>query len=132
MNLIFMIVVPMVYVSITCAVGGMADGKRLGHILLWKNCTLLLWIEYVIYAYIFSLICILFGEKSGGEVSAINKITFLLIATIGILIDAPGTCVNAAGDTVDSMMVARIVEGKEWLRLGGDEKYLENHKSVRT
>lgn len=41
---------------------------------------------------------------------------FPIIATIGFLVDAPATCINVTGDTVSSMMVARLVEGKDWLK----------------
>ena len=41
---------------------------------------------------------------------------FPIIATIGFLIDAPATCINVTGDTVSAMLVARIVEGKNWLK----------------
>ncbi len=40
---------------------------------------------------------------------------FPIIATIGFLVDAPATCINATGDTVSSMLVNRMVEGKEWI-----------------
>jgi Na+/H+-dicarboxylate symporter len=40
---------------------------------------------------------------------------FPIIATIGFLVDPPATMVNACGDSVASMMVTRLVEGKEWL-----------------
>lgn len=41
--------------------------------------------------------------------------SFAIVATIGILIDAPATMLNASGDTVVSMIVSRWVEGKDWL-----------------
>jgi hypothetical protein len=34
---------------------------------------------------------------------------------IGTLVDAPATMLNAIGDNVSSMMVARILGGKNWL-----------------
>ena len=37
-------------------------------------------------------------------------------ATIGALVDPPATCINASGDTVASMIVARFVEGKDWFQ----------------
>ncbi|MFM1651118.1 dicarboxylate/amino acid:cation symporter [Brevibacillus sp. B_LB10_24] len=39
-----------------------------------------------------------------------------IIAMIGTLVDPPATMVNATGDTVASMMVTRILEGKEWMK----------------
>jgi Na+/H+-dicarboxylate symporter len=38
-----------------------------------------------------------------------------VITMIGTLVDPPATMVNAIGDNVSSMMVARIMEGKNWL-----------------
>lgn len=35
--------------------------------------------------------------------------------TIGFLVDPAATCLNASGDTIASMMVTRLVEGKDWL-----------------
>jgi Na+/H+-dicarboxylate symporter len=40
---------------------------------------------------------------------------FPIIATIGFLVDPPATWLNATGDTVASMMVTRIIEGKDWM-----------------
>ena len=40
---------------------------------------------------------------------------FPLIATIGFLVDPAATCLNASGDTIASMIIARLVEGKGWL-----------------
>lgn len=48
---------------------------------------------------------------------------FPLIATIGFLVDPAATCLNASGDTIASMIIARLVEGKDWLekRMAGGE-----------
>lgn len=46
---------------------------------------------------------------------------FPIIATIGYLVDPPATMINASGDTVTSMLVARIVEGKNWLLKKGEK-----------
>jgi Na+/H+-dicarboxylate symporter len=35
---------------------------------------------------------------------------------IGALVDPPATMVNATGDNVASMLVARLVDGRNWLR----------------
>jgi Na+/H+-dicarboxylate symporter len=40
---------------------------------------------------------------------------FPIIATIGFLVDPPATCLNSTGDTVASMIVTRLVEGKDWM-----------------
>ena len=42
-------------------------------------------------------------------------------ATLGQLVDPPATMVNATGDTVSSMLVARALEGPEWMDLPQDE-----------
>ncbi len=47
----------------------------------------------------------------GYPVSALPILT--IIATI---IDAPATVLNVVGDDVSSMMVARLVDGKEWMK----------------
>ena len=43
---------------------------------------------------------------------------FPIITMIGTLVDPPATMVNAIGDNVSSMMVARILGGKNWMREG--------------
>lgn len=40
---------------------------------------------------------------------------FAIIATIGIIIDAPATALNVVGNPAASMLITRIVEGKDWL-----------------
>ena len=40
---------------------------------------------------------------------------FPIIATIGYLVDPPATMINVTGDTVASMMVTRVLEGKNWM-----------------
>jgi Na+/H+-dicarboxylate symporter len=39
-----------------------------------------------------------------------------LISMIGTLVDPPATMVNATGDTVASMIVTRILNGKNWMK----------------
>ncbi|MEI7834803.1 MAG: dicarboxylate/amino acid:cation symporter [Planctomycetota bacterium] len=46
--------------------------------------------------------------------------SLVLINTIGTLVDPPATAVNAVGDNVASMLVARILGGKRWLGSGGE------------
>lgn len=55
-----------------------------------------------------------------GEMLIINLYGFPLeafpiIATIGYLVDPPATMLNVTGDTVTSMMVTRLIEGKDWM-----------------
>ena len=37
-------------------------------------------------------------------------------AMIGTLVDPPATMVNASGDNVVAMMVARVLGGKHWMK----------------
>ena len=63
------------------------------------------------------------GVPGGGLIGEMLIVTiygfppeaFPIVATIGFLVDPPATMINASGDAVASMMVTRIVEGKEWL-----------------
>lgn len=55
-----------------------------------------------------------------GEMLIVNMYGFPLeafpiIATIGYLVDPPATMINVTGDTVASMMVTRVLEGKDWM-----------------
>ena len=67
---------------------------------------------------------VLSGAPGGGLVGEMLIVSmfgfpaeaFPLIATLGFLFDPAATCLNASGDTIASMMVARIVEGKDWLK----------------
>ena len=49
---------------------------------------------------------------------------FPIIAMIGFLVDPPATMANSSGDTIASMMVTRMVEGKDWVkkRLGNSQE----------
>ncbi|WZL74651.1 dicarboxylate/amino acid:cation symporter [Clostridiaceae bacterium 35-E11] len=66
---------------------------------------------------------VLSGAPGGGLVGEMLIVSlfgfpweaFPLIATIGFLVDPAATCLNASGDTIASMIVARLVEGKNWL-----------------
>lgn len=66
---------------------------------------------------------VLSGAPGGGLVGEMLIVSlfgfppeaFPLIATIGFLVDPAATCINASGDTIASMMVTRLVEGKDWL-----------------
>jgi sodium:dicarboxylate symporter family protein len=40
---------------------------------------------------------------------------FPIIATIGFLVDPPATWLNSTGDAVASMVVTRMIEGKDWM-----------------
>jgi Na+/H+-dicarboxylate symporter len=43
---------------------------------------------------------------------------FPIITMIGTLVDAPATMLNAIGDNVASMIVARMLGGKDWMKNG--------------
>ncbi len=66
---------------------------------------------------------VLSGAPGGGLVGEMLIVSlfgfpaeaFPLIATLGFIFDPAATCLNASGDTIASMMVARLVEGKDWL-----------------
>ena len=66
---------------------------------------------------------VLSGAPGGGLVGEMLIVSmfgfppeaFPLIATLGFLFDPAATCLNAAGDTIASMMVTRMVEGRDWL-----------------
>jgi Na+/H+-dicarboxylate symporters len=64
------------------------------------------------------------GIPGGGTIGEILIISvygfpmevFPLITMIGTLVDAPATMVNAIGDNVSSILVARILGGKHWMK----------------
>lgn len=64
------------------------------------------------------------GIPGGGTIGEILIISlygfppeaFPLITMIGTLVDAPATMVNAIGDNVASILVARILGGKNWIQ----------------
>ena len=59
----------------------------------------------------------------GGTISEMLIITMMgypvaalpILTMIATIIDAPATALNVVGDTVSSMMVARVVYGKDWM-----------------
>lgn len=59
----------------------------------------------------------------GGTISEMLIITMMgypvaalpILTIIATIIDPPATMLNVVGDTVSSMMVTRVVDGKEWL-----------------
>jgi Na+/H+-dicarboxylate symporter len=63
------------------------------------------------------------GIPGGGVIGEILIISlygfppeaFPIITMIGTLVDPPATMVNAIGDNVASMLVARILEGSDWI-----------------
>ncbi len=67
---------------------------------------------------------VLSGAPGGGLVGEMLIVSlfgfpaeaFPLIATIGFLVDPAATCLNASGDAVASMIITRLVEGKDWLQ----------------
>lgn len=63
------------------------------------------------------------GIPSGGMLGELMIVTLYgfpiealpIITMIGTLIDPPATMVNATGDNVVSMLIARILGGKGWM-----------------
>ena len=41
---------------------------------------------------------------------------FPIIAMIGFLVDPPATMLNSSGDTIASMLVTRLIDGKDWIK----------------
>ena len=39
-----------------------------------------------------------------------------ILTIIATIIDAPATMLNVVGDTASSMMISKIVDGKNWLK----------------
>jgi len=66
---------------------------------------------------------VLSGAPGGGLVGEMLIVSmfgfpaeaFPIIATLGFIFDPAATCLNASGDTIASMIVTRLVEGKDWL-----------------
>lgn len=67
------------------------------------------------------------GIPGGGTIGELLILSFYgfppealpLITMIGTLVDAPATMINAVGDNVSSMLVARFLGGKGWLDSSG-------------
>ncbi|MDI6741297.1 MAG: dicarboxylate/amino acid:cation symporter [Smithella sp.] len=63
------------------------------------------------------------GIPGGGTIGELLIISFYgfpieslpIIMMIGTLVDAPATMLNAVGDNVSSMLVARMLGGKDWM-----------------
>ena len=51
-----------------------------------------------------------------------------ILTIIATIIDAPATMLNVVGDTASSMLVARIVDGKDWMN---KEKDLKDEKIMK-
>jgi len=68
------------------------------------------------------------GIPGGGFIGEVLIVTLYgfplealpLISMIGTLVDPPATMVNAIGDNVASMMVARLINGKKWMERASD------------
>ena len=66
---------------------------------------------------------VLSGAPGGGLVGEMLIVSlfgfpaeaFPLSATLGFLFDPAATCLNSSGDTIASMMITRMVEGRDWL-----------------
>ncbi|NLY81274.1 MAG: dicarboxylate/amino acid:cation symporter [Clostridiales bacterium] len=58
----------------------------------------------------------LIGEMLICNIYGFPPEAFPIVAAIGFLVDPPATMVNASGDAVASMMVTRLIEGKDWLK----------------
>lgn len=73
----------------------------------------------------------------GGTISEMLIITMMgfpvaalpILTMVATIIDAPATMLNVVGDTVSSMLVTRIVDGKDWIK-GSDEEMNEIKEKV--
>lgn len=73
----------------------------------------------------------------GGTISEMLIITMMgfpvaalpILTMVATIIDAPATMLNVVGDTVSSMLVTRIVDGKDWIK-GSNEEVNEIKKKV--
>jgi len=84
----------------------------------------------IITAIAVAILCgtVISGIPAGGMLGEMLIITLYgfpleampLITMIGTLVDPPATMVNAVGDNVSSMMVARVLGGKDWNNNGGN------------
>ncbi|MGA7827398.1 MAG: dicarboxylate/amino acid:cation symporter [Geobacteraceae bacterium] len=67
------------------------------------------------------------GIPGGGTIGELLILSFYgfppealpLITMIGTLVDAPATMINAVGDNVSSMLIARVLGGRSWLESQG-------------
>ncbi|MRR54450.1 MAG: dicarboxylate/amino acid:cation symporter [Deltaproteobacteria bacterium] len=67
------------------------------------------------------------GIPGGGTIGELLILSFYgfppealpLITMIGTLVDAPATMINAVGDNVSSMLVTRVLGGKNWMDSSG-------------
>lgn len=72
------------------------------------------------------------GIPSGGFIGELMIITMYgfppsalpVISIIGTVVDPPATTLNSVGDNVSSMLVARIVDGKNWMHEGQENDAL--------
>ena len=68
--------------------------------------------------------CVICGVPGGGLVGELLIVSlygfpasaFPIITAIALIIDAPATALNVVGDLPTSMIVARYVEGKDWIK----------------
>lgn len=77
------------------------------------------------------------GIPSGGFLGELMIITMYgfppaalpVISVIGTVVDPPATTVNAVGDNVSSMLVARVVDGKDWMEKAEEEEEEEDREA---
>ena len=74
----------------------------------------------------------------GGTISEMLIITMMgfpvgalpILTMVATIIDAPATMLNVVGDTVSSMLVTRIVDGKDWIKGSNKENLVEVKENV--
>lgn len=91
------------------------------------------WIPAILIAIMSGMV--MSGVPGGGLIGEMLIMTvygfpmeaFPIIATVGFLVDAPATLINATGDGVTAMMVTRLIEGKNWLKNKNTNKKVDNN-----
>lgn len=88
--------------------------------------------ETILTAIGIAILCgtVVSGIPGGGTIGELLIISlygfppesFPIITMIGTLVDPPATMVNAIGDNVASMMIARMLGGKDWMRRVSGER----------
>ena len=108
------------------------DGSLIGSVfkimflayLFGTNVTSMSGIGHVILTALIANLLVVAVPVGGGTISEMMIISLMgfpiaslpILTLIATIIDAPATMLNVVGDTASSMLVARIVDGKKWLK----------------
>ena len=53
-----------------------------------------------------------------------------ILTMVATIIDAPATMLNVVGDTVSSMVVTRIVDGKNWIKEDSEKDKIKEKVNI--